>query len=98
MAAQRRPGAAAYSSAATRPRTTSGRPVAAPPAPGTPDRRKYTVRIDAAPAERFERSALALSTEVGRKLDKSEIMRELAEALTDDPDLFATIATRLRRT
>lgn len=96
MAAARRTGAAAYGQAVTRARPTQ-RPIAAPPAPGAVDRRKYTVRINAGPAERFERAVLALSTEVGRKLDKSEVMRELAEALADDSKLFETIVSRLRR-
>lgn len=95
MAPPRRTGATAYGQAATRSRPT--RPIAAPPAPGSADRRKYTVRIDTAAAERFERAVLTLSTEVGRKLDKSEVMRELAEALTEDSDLFKAIVSRLRR-
>jgi hypothetical protein len=96
MSPQRRTGAAAYGVAATRTRTAQ-RPVAVPPAPGTPDRRKYTVRIDAGPADRFEQAVLALSPDVGRKLDKSEVMRELAELLADDPTVAKKVADRLRR-
>jgi hypothetical protein len=96
MPPQRRTGAAAYGQAATRPRAAQ-KPIAIPPAPGTPDRRKYTVRIDAGPADRFERAVLALTLEVGRKLDKSEVMRELAEMLADDQTVAKMVADRLRR-
>lgn len=96
MAAESRSGAAAFGKAATRPRTAQ-RPLAAPPAPGVPDRRKYTVRIDSEAAERFERAVLSLTVAVGRKLDKSEVMRELAELLADDPAVARQIADRLRR-
>ena len=96
MPPQRRTGAAAYGQAATRTVTTQ-KPVAAPPAPGAPDRRKYTVRIDAGPADRFERAVFALTVEVGRKLDKSEVMRELAEMLADDQNIAKIVADRLQR-
>lgn len=96
MAPQRRTRADAYGQAATRTRTTQT-PIGAPPAPGAPDRRKYTVRIDAGPADRFERAVLALTVEVGRKLDKSEVMRELAEMLADDQNIAKIVADRLRR-
>jgi hypothetical protein len=40
---------------------------------------------------------LALTVEVGRKLDKSEVMRELAEMLADDQNIAKIVADRLRR-
>lgn len=102
MATQRRSGSSDAFAAATARRGRSGASAApaavpAPPDPGTPDRRKYTVRIDAPAADRFDRSVLGLSATVGRRIDKSEAMRELAELLADDPDVTAKVAERLRR-
>jgi hypothetical protein len=96
--AQRRTAAAAnaFGAAATRRRTTQ-RPLPAPPAPGTTDRRKYTIRIDPDPADRFERAVLELTVDVGRKLDKSEVMRELLELFVDDPTVAKAVLDRLRR-
>jgi hypothetical protein len=87
--------ASAFEAAATRRRAPQQRP--APPAPGTTDRRKYTIRIDPAPADRFERAVLQLTVDVGRKLDKSEVMRELLDLFVDDPAVAASVVDRLRR-
>jgi hypothetical protein len=87
--------ASAFEAAATRRRAPQQRP--APPAPGSTDRRKYTIRIDPAPADRFERAVLQLTVDVGRKLDKSEVMRELLDLFVDDPAVAASVVDRLRR-
>ena len=93
---QRSPGSTGFGVAATRRRGV--RPTTAlPPAPGSPDRRKYTVRIDAEPADRFEQAVLDLSLSVGRRMDKSEAVRELMELMADDPAVAKKVADALRR-
>lgn len=96
MAPRRTAAASDFGAAATRRRVTQ-RPVPAPPAPGIADRRKYTIRIDPDPADRFERAVLQLTVDVGRKLDKSEVMRELLDLFVDDPTVAASVTDRLRR-
>jgi hypothetical protein len=94
--AQRSPSSANFGAAASR--RQARRPTTAiAPAPGEPDRRKYTVRIDAEPAERFERAVLAMIPELGRRVDKSEVMRELAELFACDPAVAKKVADALRR-
>jgi hypothetical protein len=76
---------------------SSKRSVPTPPPPATADRRKYTLRVDAEPAARFERAVIAESMKFGRMLDKSEVMRELLMLFTDDQVLAKKVVERLRR-
>ena len=89
-------GAAAFTEATSRRRTTP-RHVPAPPAPGSTERRKYTLRLEPGPAESFDSAVLALMPAVGRRIDKNEALAVLTELLASDDDVRAKVTDRLRR-
>ena len=72
---------------------TTARPPVAAPAPAA--FRKYTVLLDAAAADTFDEAVLKLRRRTGRRIDKSEIVRELVQLLDEDPALVEQLATRL---
>lgn len=84
-----RPTAAAFASAASR-RTK-------PTATATPagEQRKYTVLLDADLADSVDTALIRLRRQVGRKVDRSAVVRELLVMLTDDPTLARSVAERL---
>lgn len=62
-------------------------PVAAP--------RKYTVLLDAASADAFDQAVLALRRRTGRRIDKSQVVRELLALLAEDEALLEQVAEQL---
>lgn len=68
--------------------TSADLPVGAP--------RKYTVLLDDTTADAFDVRLLAIRRQVGRRVDKSEVVRELLALLDDDPTVTDQVVERLR--
>lgn len=66
------------------------------PAPTTATQRKYTVLLDAELADDFDGSLLHFRRQVGRRVDKSEVIRELVSLFNEDPSLAEQVADRLQ--
>jgi Arc/MetJ-type ribon-helix-helix transcriptional regulator len=64
------------------------------PAPATAAQRKYTVLLDSELADDFDGSLLHFRRQVGRRVDKSEVIRELISLFNEDPTLAEQIAGR----
>jgi Arc/MetJ-type ribon-helix-helix transcriptional regulator len=64
------------------------------PAPAA--QRKYTVLLDSELADDFDGSLLHFRRQVGRRVDKSEVIRELVSLFNEDPTLAKEIAGRLQ--
>lgn len=80
--------AAKFGAVATTPRT----PAPAPPAMPT---RKYTVLLDGTAADAFDETVLTLRRRTGQRVDKSQVVRELVQLLSEDPTLVQQLADRL---
>jgi hypothetical protein len=65
------------------------------PTPTMVAQRKYTVLIDSELADDFDGSLLHFRRQVGRRVDKSEVIRELVSLFNEDPTLAKQIAERL---
>lgn len=65
------------------------------PTPAMAAQRKYTVLIDSELADDFDGSLLHFRRQVGRRVDKSEVIRELVSLFNEDPTLAKQIADRL---
>jgi hypothetical protein len=65
------------------------------PTPATAAQRKYTVLLDSELADDFDGSLLHFRRQVGRRVDKSEVIRELVSLFNEDPTLVKEIADRL---
>lgn len=58
--------------------------------------RKYTLLLDGPGADAFDLRLLTIRRAVGRKVDKSEVIRELLAMLDDDETILGQVAERLR--
>src|SRR3712207_4785371 len=58
--------------------------------------RKYTVILDDEAADAFDGRLLAIRRSVGRKVDKSHVIRELLALLDEDASLTAQVVDRLK--
>lgn len=90
MTPPRQNSADAFAAAARRTRPQPSKPAATPPA-----QRKYTVLIDAELADDFDASLLQFRRRAGRRVDKSEVIRELVSLFNEDPSLADQVADRL---
>ena len=68
------------------------------PTPGSDgeELRKYTVKLTTL-ANQFDEDLLAIRRSIGKKVDKSEIVRILVTRLHDDPTLMAAVVDRIAR-
>jgi len=57
--------------------------------------RKYTVLLDAVIAADFDEDLLRLRRGTGKRIDKSQVVRELVSLLHEDPALMAEVTHRL---
>ncbi len=57
--------------------------------------RTYTVLLDATIAADFDEDLLRLRRGTGKRIDKSQVVRELVSLLHEDPALMAEITHRL---
>ncbi len=87
--------ASQYAHAATA-RSTS-RPSPHAPSPLTGPQVKYTVLLPQSTAQSFDERLLSIRREVGRRVDKSHVIRELLSLLEDDSELEAQVVERLKR-
>jgi 3-oxoacyl-ACP reductase-like protein len=79
-----------------RTKTAFDRAAAAPPPPAqvlpappaAPATRKYTVRLDAADADRFDELVLLARRRSGRRVEKSDLIRGLIRTATTYPELL----------
>lgn len=83
-------GAARFGQVA-RQRTAPPAPVPAPAG----STRKYTVLLDAVIAADFDEDLLRLRRGTGKRIDKSQVVRELVSLLHEDPGLMAEVTHRL---
>lgn len=58
--------------------------------------RKYTLLLSNSVAMDLDEDMVTLSRAVGRKVDKSEVLRTLADLLHTDPGLLDQVAARLK--
>ena len=58
--------------------------------------RKYTVLLDDQVADAFDERLLAIRRQLGRKIDKSQVIRQLLTLLDEDPTLVAQVVDRLK--
>lgn len=67
------------------------------PTPGSvgEKQRKYTLLLNSSVAADFDEDTLALSRQVGRRVDKSEIVRALVDLLHTDEGVLAQVSRRL---
>jgi len=65
------------------------------PAPAAPSR-KYTVILDGQAADTFNETLLRVRRQLGRRVDRSQVVRELLALLAEDPALTGQIVDRLR--
>ncbi len=72
---------------------TTLRPAAAPTAVAA--QRKYTVLLEAASADAFDEALLDLRRRTGKRVDKSQVVRELLALLAEDTALRKEVADRL---
>ena len=73
--------------------------VAQPPSvvgPAAPRWSKFTVKLERAHAEQFDALVLAARRSLGRRVDKSEILRVLIDVMAEDAALRAEVHGRLR--
>jgi hypothetical protein len=73
------------------------RKAAAPATAAAPRQIKFTVLLDAGEAAVHDGTLLRLRGPVGRKVARSEVVRELLGLLDEDPALAEQVAERLRR-
>lgn len=64
-------------------------------APASPPR-KYTVILDGHAADTFDETVLRLRRQIGRRVDRSQVVRELLALLAEDPALADQIVDKLR--
>jgi hypothetical protein len=57
---------------------------------------KYTVLLDDRLADAFDEKLLAVRRQMGRKVDKSQVVRELLALLDEDSTLLAQVVDRLK--
>lgn len=67
------------------------------PTPGSvgEKQRKYTLLLNSSVALDFDEDMVAVSRKVGRKVDKSEVVRALVGLLHTDPALIEQVGRRL---
>ena len=66
-----------------------------PPAATGSGTRKYTVLLDSEIASNFDEDLLRLRRNTGKRIDKSQVVRELVALLHEDPALMAEVGQRL---
>lgn len=86
---------AAVGQAATARRTRRPDAPAAAPLPSG-GKRKYTLLLDDEIAEAFDEQLVAIRRLVGRRVDKSQVVRELLALLQEDKALAAQVSDRLK--
>lgn len=59
-------------------------------------KRKYTILLTAAMSADLEDDALTISRQVGRRVDKSDVLRALVAMLHADPTLVDEVSRHLR--
>lgn len=68
-----------------------------PPVPAVGEElRKYTIKLTPALADLSDGDVLTIRRRLGRKVDKSEVVRALLTQLHDDPTLLDTVVDSLR--
>jgi len=106
MTARRSSGSASQAAAAFgRALAPQARPQAAPPstpAAGVPvspkqERSKYTLLLDPEEAVSLDQLVLSARRQLGRKVDKSTLLRVLVALAADDPALLAQVVGEIRR-
>lgn len=66
------------------------------PQPRSQQRSKYTLLLDPDPAADFDELATRLRRHLGRKVDKSEIIRSWIALTADDPALLHDLAQEIQ--
>lgn len=77
-------GASRFGRVAVSRATSPTQPAARPP-------RKYTILLSADLADALDADTLALQRTAGRRVDKSEVIRQLVGLLQDDPALLEQV-------
>ncbi len=69
------------------------------PTPGSDHEvlRKYTLMMTTTLANQLDQDLLSIRRNLGRRADKSEVVRGLVEMLHDDPTVMAEVVDRLSR-
>ncbi|MEP6464411.1 MAG: hypothetical protein ABJC62_13570 [Frankiaceae bacterium] len=78
-----------FAAAAGRRRSAAAAPPVSPP-------RKYTVILDGQAADTFDETLLRLRRQLGRRVDRSQVIRELLALVAEDEALGAQVVDRLR--
>jgi hypothetical protein len=95
MTAQRANGTTAQANRFGQIATTRTKPAAVSDHVGGGATRKYTVLFDNEAATSFDESVLKLRRRTDKKVDKSQVVRELVILLDEDPSLLEQVASRL---
>lgn len=66
-------------------------------APEEPKRSKYTLLLDAEEAVSLDQLVLSARRQLGRRVDKSTLLRVLVTLAADDPALLAQVVGEIRR-